>query len=73
MSVPLLRYMIITLIDNGMDMPVRKRVVNGFAFSSGFDEVCVFQRFQLMGYGGLRHAQVFRDGAYAHFAFGKRV
>ena len=58
--------MLQTLVDNGLHMVVGKGIKHGLPLPAGFDQPGVFQRPQLVGDGGLGHAQKLRNVAHAY-------
>lgn len=65
--------MLQALIKDGLNVRVRQAVKDGFAFSTVFDQTGLLEYAQLMGNGGLAHAQHIGDVADAQFAFKQRA
>lgn len=60
-----------TLLDNGADMGVGKRIENGFALPAAFYQLALFENLQLMRNGRLGHAEGGGQVADANLCFEK--
>ena len=62
-----------SLINDGLHMAVGQGVEDGFPLPARLDQTHVFQRPQLVGYGGLAQPQQRGNIAYAQFRGGEGV